>query len=175
MKNIILSFLLVSATLSGEAQIKFTQTAFVSFYSELEEVLAENYSGISELNTETGKVIFSFAIQSFMFENATMQKHFNEKDVMHSKEFPRAKFVGSITDHTKINYAQNGEYKVNVKGSLTMKGVTNPIETKAVIKVEGTKIYATATFKLDRFLYGVTGKEGSISEVLDLTVKAEYE
>lgn len=175
MKTIILTFVLVATVLTGEAQIKTTQTAFVSFYSELEEVLAENYSGVSELNTETGRIIFSFAIQSFMFENATMQKHFNEEDVMHSREFPRAKFVGSITDHTKINYAQDGEYKVNVKGSLTIKGVTNPIETKAIIKVDGTKIYANATFKLDRFLFGVTGKEGVISETLDLTVKAEYE
>ncbi|MBK6952701.1 MAG: YceI family protein [Crocinitomicaceae bacterium] len=175
MKNILLVLLISAVSFSGQSQIKTTQTAFVSFYSELEEVLAENYSGISELNTETGKLIFSFAIQSFMFENATMQKHFNEEDVMHSREFPRAKFVGSITDHTKINYAQDGEYKVNVKGSLTIKGVTNPIETKAIIKVDGTKIYANATFKLDRFLYGVDGKEGSISDILDLTVKAEYE
>ncbi|MBK6527546.1 MAG: hypothetical protein IPG07_19535 [Crocinitomicaceae bacterium] len=76
MKNILLVLLISAVSFSGQSQIKTTQTAFVSFYSELEEVLAENYSGISELNTETGKLIFSFAIQSFMFENATMQKTF---------------------------------------------------------------------------------------------------
>jgi hypothetical protein len=62
MKNIILIFLISIAALSGQSQIKTTQTAFVSFYSELEEVLAENYSGISELNTETAD---SFSVLQF--------------------------------------------------------------------------------------------------------------
>jgi len=176
MKKLIL---LISAALftvsSALAQVKTTETAFVSFYSELEEVTAENYSGVSDLNIETGRLIFSFAIQSFMFENATMQKHFNEADVMNSKAFPLAKFVGDITNNTAVDYTKNGEYKVNVKGSLTIKGTTNPVETKAMIKVADGKIYANATFKLDRFLFGVTGKDGSISQILDLTVKAEYE
>jgi polyisoprenoid-binding protein YceI len=104
-----------------------------------------------------------------------MQKHFNEADVMNSKEFPLAKFVGEITNNASVDYQKNGDYKVTVKGSLTIKGTTNPIETKGMIKVENGKIYANATFKLDRFLFGVDGKDGSISQILDLTVKAEYE
>lgn len=170
---LILSFLILAK--GAQSQVLTTQNAYVSFYSELEEVLAENYSGTSDLDTSNGRLLFSFPIQSFMFENATMQKHFNEEDVMHSRKFPRAKFVGEITNHTSINYSKNGEYKVTVKGLLTIKGKTNPIETKAIIKVENGKIYANATFQLDRFLYGVDGKEGSISQILDLTVKAEYE
>jgi len=156
-------------------QAKLSKMSYVSFYSELEDVLAENYSGVSELNPQTGSLIFSFAIQSFTFENAMMQKHFNEKDVMNSREFPKAKFVGSITNNADVNYSADGEYKVNVKGSMTIKGTVNPIETNATIKILSGKIYASATFKLDRFLYGVTGKDGSISPILDLTVKAEYE
>jgi polyisoprenoid-binding protein YceI len=175
MKRLFLLPVILLAVASLHAQVKTTKTAFVSFYSELEEVTAENYSGVSDLDTATGRLIFSFAIQSFMFENATMQKHFNEVDVMHSKEFPIAKFVGNITNNAAVDYQKNGEYKVNVKGSLTIKGTTNPIETKAMIKVENGKIYANATFKLDRFLYGVNGKDGTISQILDLTVKAEYE
>ncbi len=38
MKNILLILLISAAALSGQSQIKTTQTAFVSFYSELEEV-----------------------------------------------------------------------------------------------------------------------------------------
>src|SRR5687768_16753046 len=152
MKRILFFTLALSAcTLYG--QVKTTKNAFVSLYSELEEVTAENYSGVSDLNIETGRLIFSFAIQSFMFENATMQKHFNEADVMNSKEFPLAKFVGEITNNASVDYQKNGDYKVTVKGSLTIKGTTNPIETKGMIKVENGKIYANATFKLDRFLF----------------------
>jgi len=175
MKQLLALFILVIALSNSNAQSKLTKMAFVSFYSELEDVTAENYSGTSELNSETGSLIFSFAIQSFKFENALMQKHFNEKDVMNSKEFPRAKFVGKITNNVDVNYTLDGEYKVNVKGSMTIKGSTNSIETKAIIKVEKGKIYANATFNLDRFLYGVTGNDGSISQILNLTVKAVYE
>ncbi|MBI3133195.1 MAG: YceI family protein [Bacteroidetes bacterium] len=175
MKRVFFLLLFSSASFSVFSQVRTTETAFVSFYSELEDVLAENYSGISDLNTETGQLIFSFAIQSFMFENATMQKHFNEEDVMHSRTFPRAKFVGEITNNASVNYQKNGDYKITVKGSLTIKETTLPIETKAMIRIENGKIYASATFTLDRFLYGIDGKDGSISQMLDLTVKAEYE
>lgn len=175
MKKLIALFILIITLNISDAQTRSTKMAFVSFYSELEDVTAENYSGISELNTETGRLLFSFAIQSFKFENALMQKHFNDFDAMHSKEFPKAKFVGLITNNDKVNYSVDGEYSVQVKGSMTIKGKTNLIETKAIIKVEKGKIYANATFNLNRLLYDVTGYDGSISDLLKLTVKAEYE
>jgi len=175
MKQLLTLFIILVSLSNSNAQSRLTKMAFVSFYSELEDVTAENHSGTSQLNPATGSLIFSFSIQSFMFENALMQKHFNEKDIMNSKEFPRAKFIGMITNNVDVNYTLDGEYKVNVKGSMTIKGSTNPIETKAIIKVENGKIYTNATFNLDRFIFGVTGNDGSISQLLKLTVKAEYE
>lgn len=175
MRKIITAILLTFIVGITYGQTKVSKMSFVSFYSELEDVMAENYSGVSELNTQTGRLIFSFAIQSFTFENAVMQKHFNEKDVMNSKEFPKAKFVGTITNNADVNYSKDGEYTVNVTGNMTMKGTSNPITTKAIIKIVNGKIYTSATFKLDRFLYGVNGKEDSISQILDITVKAQYE
>jgi polyisoprenoid-binding protein YceI len=172
------AFFITSLFLAAQwasAQVLTSELAFVSFYSELEEITANNYSGISDLDTSTGRILFSFAIQSFLFDNATMQQHFNEVSTMNSKAFPRAKFVGAITDHETINYSKNGEYKVNVKGDLTMKGTTRPIATKALVKVENGTISASATFTLDRFEFGVTGKEGSVSQHLDLNVKVIYE
>ena len=174
MRLLLISFFAL-LTLNVAAQPKLTKTAFVSFYSELEDVTATNYSGTSELNIENGKLLFSFAIQSFYFENSLMQQHFNEADVMNSKEFPRAKFVGEITNNTAINYSVNGEYYVKVKGQLTIKGKTNPIELKATIKITNGKIEANAGFKIDRYLFGVDGKEGSISQILEIKVKAIYE
>lgn len=172
MKTILILFAFGLQTFS---QVKTTKVAYVSFYSELEEVLAENFSGSSQLNTETGQLIFSFPIQSFFFENATMQKHFNEADVMDSKQYPRSKFVGSITNNDKIDYQKNGEYSLQVEGNLTIKSTTNFIKTKATLKIENGKLSANASFKIDRFKYGIEGKEGAISEILDLTVKAIYE
>lgn len=152
-----------------------TKTGYVSFYSELEEVLAENFAGESELDTTSGKLLFSFPIQSFYFENATMQKHFNEEDVMHSKKFPRAKFVGKIDNLTKVNFNKIGKYNISVSGNLTIKETTKEVQTKAEIIVEENKIIASATFNLNRHEYGVNGKDGVISDVLEIKVKAVYE
>jgi len=175
MKKLASILLLASISAFTFSQGHLTKTAYVSFYSKMEDVKAENFSGTSELNTETGELLFSFAIQSFKFENATMQQHFNEADVMNSKEFPKAKFVGLIINNADVKYTVDSEYPITVKGELTIKDKTNTIETKGMIKVEGGKIYSSATFTLDRFEYGVKGKAQSISQVLDLTVKAEYE
>ena len=57
----ILSFFFVQ-TISAQL---ITKSGYVSFYSELEEVLAENFAGESELDTASGKLLFSFPIQSF--------------------------------------------------------------------------------------------------------------
>lgn len=166
------SIILAQAT---HARMLSTKVAYASFYSELEEVLAENYSGQSELNTETGELRFTFPIPSFQFENALMQKHFNEADVMDSKNFPRSKFIGSIKDITKVNFASDGTYRIKVNGNITMKNVTKSVETSAEIKIESGRVRASASFKLDRYEYGITGKEGSISQILEITVKANYE
>ena len=52
---------------------------------------------------------------------------------------------------------------------------TNQIETKGKIKIVDGKIFANATFTIDRFEYGVTGKKKGVSQMLELTVKAQYE
>lgn len=174
MRTLFLTFITL-LSLSAPAQSKLTKTAFVSFYSELEDVTATNYSGTSQLNIENGSLLFSFAIQSFYFENSLMQKHFNEEDVMNSREFPRAKFVGQITNNSAVQYNVDGDYKVNVKGQLTIKGKTNPIALKGDLKIINGKIEANASFSIDRYTFGVDGKEDSISQILEIKVKAVYE
>ncbi len=152
-----------------------TQNALVSFYSELEDVTAVNASGESDLDTVSGKILFSFPVQSFVFDNATMQKHFNEEGVMHSKQFTRAKFAGTITNIEKVDFTKNGKYTVTVEGNLTIKETTKPVKVKATIQIENGTITATSEFNLDRFEYGVNGKDGVISQVLEINVKAIYE
>lgn len=147
----------------------------VSFYSELEDVTAVNASGESDIDTTTGKVLFSFPVQSFVFDNATMQKHFNEEGVMHSKKYPRAKFAGTINNLEKIDFKKDGKYSVTVEGNLTIKETTKPVKVKATIEIENGIISASSEFNLDGFEYGVNGKNGVISQVLVIKVKAIYE
>lgn len=49
------------------------------------------------------------------------------------------------------------------------------MKVKATIQIENGTITATSEFNLDRFEYGVNGKDGVISQVLEINVKAIYE
>ena len=167
--------LLISLSAPLFSQVITTQNAMVSFYSELEDVTAVNASGESDIDTTTGKVLFSFPVQSFVFDNATMQKHFTEEGVMHSKKYPRAKFAGTINNLEKIDFKKDGKYSVTVEGNLTIKETTKPVKVKATIEIENGIISASSEFNLDGFEYGVNGKNGVISQVLVIKVKAIYE
>lgn len=175
LKKFILVFLLLPVFNTSYAQEKITKTASIRFYSEVGGISADNYSVTSKINTETGAILFSAAIQSFKFKNALMQKHFNQEDVMDSPKFPKAKFKGKIMNNSSVNYSKDGSYKVTVKGDMTIKGATKSIETAATIEVKNGKYIASAKFDLNRFEYGVEGKEESVSKVLEITVNATYE
>ncbi len=160
---------------SNAQENKITKTAHIKFYSEKGGISANNYAVVSKLNAATGEMIFSAPIQGFEFPNATMQKHFNQEGVMNSQAFPKAKFVGKITNLSEIDLTKDGDYSVNVTGKLTIKGTTNDVTTKGKISVKAGKIVATSTFTIDRFIYGVTSKKKSVSQNIELTIKATYE
>ena len=152
-----------------------TKTAHIKFYSEKGGISANNYAVVSKLNRTTGEMVFSAPIQSFEFPNATMQKHFNQEGVMDSQNYPKAKFVGKITNLSVVDFSKDGVYKVNVAGKLTIRGVTNDISTNGTITVKDGKITAASTFTIDRFAYGVVGKKKNVSQHIELTINAAYE
>ncbi len=151
------------------------KTAYIKFHSDKGGIYAENYSVISKLDRSSGELIFSVAIQSFEFKNALMQRDFNKANVMNSAEYPKAKFVGKITNIEAVDFTKAGSYPVMVSGVLTIKGISNQVETPGSIIIEQGHIKAIATFSLDRFEYGIKGKTKSISQLLDIRVEAEYE
>jgi len=151
-----------------------TKAAHIKFYSEEGGITANNYAVVSKLNTKTGEMIFSAPIQSFEFENATMQKHFNQEGIMNSQSFPKGKFVGKIDNISNIDLSKDGEYDVTVSGKLTIKGKTNDVSTKGKIIVKDGKIMASSKFTIDRFAYGVEGKSQSVSQHIDLTINATF-
>lgn len=175
MKKLIFSLSLAVLTIAGVAQDKTTHKGFISFFSESESITAENSDVVSKLNTETGAIVFSVPIQSFQFKKSLMQKHFNDKGVMNSKEFPKAKFKGQISDWSKVDLSKDGTYEVTVTGDLTMKDQTHSITEKGTVEVKNGQIIATSTFNLDRFVWGITAKQKFVSQVLKIDVKMLYE
>lgn len=175
-------FLMVFGLVSSVfAQDKyFTKTGIIVFDSDapLEKIRAENTRVASVLDVASGQIEFSLLIRSFEFKKALMQEHFNE-EYMESDKFPKAVFKGNIEDISKVNFAKDGEYKVNVKGSLTMHGETNPVETTATFKVLKGKVSAISSFDVKLAEYKVkvpSMMSKNIAETIEINVTIpEYE
>jgi len=152
----------------------------ISFFSHTiaEDITANNYKVVSTLDKSTGEIVFSVPMQSFEFEKALMQKHFNSKDFLDTKEFPKAKYTGKITNLSEINLTKDGNYEAMAKGELTIKGVTNPVNEKGTIKVEGNKITLTVIMNITLADYKISFSKGkpstNVAKQVEATVNAIY-
>ena len=182
--NILLSILAIAVT-----QFAFTLPADklvstktnIKFFSHtaVEDIEANNSASVSTIDPSTGDIIFSVPMQSFEFEKALMQKHFNSDNFLDTKSYPKSKLKAKITNFSEINFSKDGTYQVIVKGELTLKGVTKLISENGTITVKGNKIEVKSKFKVTLADYGiefVKGKPASnIAKTVEVTVQAEYQ
>lgn len=103
MKKFILS-IAVSVFLSFvvSAQDKWvTRSGKASIYSHTvaEDISATNNNITGVINPGTGDIAISVPVQSFLFEKALMQEHFNQPNFMDSKQFPKISLKGKIANH----------------------------------------------------------------------------
>jgi len=158
-----------------------TKNGHVVFFSHtpVEDITANNYKVTGTIDPSSGEVVFSVPMQAFEFEKALMQEHFNGKDFLNTKAFPKAKFQGKITDLSAIHFNQDGSYTAAVAGDLTLKDVTNPVSANGTITVKGSTVTVEAKFPIALADYGIVFKKGkpstNIAKSVDVTVKAEYQ
>ncbi len=149
-KNLFLLCIITLAISSTvDAQKFFTKTGRIDFNatapSSPEKIEAVNKTVTCVLDVASGNIQFAVLIKGFTFERALMQEHFNE-NYLESDKFPKAEFKGTITNNSAVNYANDGEYAVTVKGKLTLHGETREVESAGKISVKGGKIGASASF-----------------------------
>ncbi len=92
-----------------------------------------NYKVTSILKPTEGTLVFSVPMQSFEFEKALMQKHYNSKKFLDTKQLPKGKFKGAITNLSDIDFATDGTYEATVSGTFTIHGVANEITEKFIL------------------------------------------
>jgi len=179
-KNLIALAALVLVATTADAQDRyFTKTGKIEFTSKapLEDIEAKNKTVTAVLDTKTGAMQFSLQMKGFEFEKALMQEHFNENYVESSK-YPKAEFKGNVVNNSAVNYAKDGTYNVNVKGKLTLHGVTKDVEAPGTIKVNGGKIDATSTFNIQLSDYNISIPsvvKDKISNNIKITVDTKLE
>ena len=170
-------FITISATgqsklVSSKSHIKFFST------TPAENIEANNTASVSTINIETGDVVFSVPMQSFEFEKAMMQKHFNSDKFLDTQTNPKAKLKARITNLSEVDFSKDGTYEADVEGELTIKGVTKPVHEKGTITVKGGKIETQSKFNITLSDYGINfvkGKPSSnIAKTVEITVQAEY-
>jgi len=178
-KNIlILTFFLIGYS-SFSQNVYLTKHAKVDFFSStlIEDIKAVTNDAISILKIESKEVSFGMSIKSFKFENGLMQEHFNE-NYMESDKFPSAKFKGTISDVTNIDFKKDGIYPVKISGSITIHGVSKDIKTKAIFTIKNGKISAKSIIKLkpEDFKIEIPSiVRGKIAKELAVNIFAEYE
>ncbi len=180
MIRIIFTVLLTATITSGIAQSKYiTRNGHINFFSSapIEDITADNNSVGSIIDPATGEMVFTLRMTGFEFEKKLMQQHFNENYV-ESDKFPKSTFKGVITNNDKVNYSKPGQYSVNVKGDLTIHGVTKKIQTPGTIEVTGDGLKASSKFivKPADFDIKIPGiMRNKIAEEIEVTVKMEYD
>lgn len=106
------------------------------------------------LDASTGQLEFAVLMRAFAFEKALMQEHFNENYV-ESNKYPTTLFKDKIRNIDSINFGQDGKYTLQVEGTLTIKGVTQPIQTQGFLLVKGGELQGTAEFMLKLADYNI--------------------
>ena len=177
----ILAVVVISLTsLTASAQKLVSSTTHFKFFSSTpaEDIQANNYKAVGTIETNTGDLVFSVPMQSFEFEKALMQEHFNSKKFLDTKTNPKAKLVGKITDLSKVDFTKDGSYTVDVTGNLTINGVTNAINEKATISVADGKVSLMSTLNVTLNDYQIAFKKGkpstNIAKIVEVTVHANY-
>lgn len=151
MNKLIFCFALCLLFFNTFSQNRFiTKDAKINFNSStpIEDIVAESNQATTIIDIDNNQIVFSVLTTSFKFRRALMEEHFNENYMESAKstEFSKAKFSGKIL--TSIDWKSDKQVIADVKGELTMHGVTKEVTLKAQITPGQGKIIASAEFKI---------------------------
>ena len=94
--------------------------------------------------------------------------HLKSDDFFSVANHPKASF-----ELTKANFTANNTY--NLTGKLTIKGISNEITFPATVLVEGKKITATGTLKVNRTKWDITYRSDLVGTAADKLIDNEFE
>jgi polyisoprenoid-binding protein YceI len=180
MKKTSLVLALICTAGAAFAQKKTTTSATVAFDATTPKdnlPKAENKTVIGSIDFTSGNVAFEAAVKNFNFSNPKIQEHFNNANWMNSDQYPKFTYTGKIDNVKKIKINKDGVYKAKVSGTMTIKGVSRPVEAKGTATVTGGKIMVAAELKIKLEDFGITGQPieaGKVAKEPKVTVSASF-
>ena len=146
MKKLIVIIMLF-AVVKAPAQQLVTRNGYIGFFSKtpLEDVKAETSQANAAVDLSKQSLAFAVLIKGFLFTKELMQEHFNENYV-ESDKYPKATFSGTYTGN--VDVTKSGDYPVQVKGNLTLHGVTQAITVPATFQVQSRTLTGKSSFAL---------------------------
>jgi hypothetical protein len=178
MRKLLVILMMVLVSMSTSAQVYMTKKGAITFYSSapMEDIKATSNQVTSALNLETGSIVFVMLVKTFQFKKAMMQEHFNENYV-ESHKYPKAKFSGKIINLEELTLDKPGTYTAEIKGKMTIHGVTRDVETKGTLTVTADQIKGNAKFNITVKDYDIKIPKmmvKNIAEVVEVTVVMNY-
>ncbi len=151
------SLFLVSFSVNAQ-KIYATKNGQIVFNATggIEKIVAVNNQVDSKFVDATGQIIFGVLIKGFKFENQLMEDHFNE-NYMESTLFPKADFKGYIKNIKEVDLTKDGNYNINLEGTLTIHGTGQKVATTGVLQVQQGKTAITGEFSVKIKDYGIKG------------------
>jgi hypothetical protein len=122
----------------------------------LPKIAAINNQVDSKFVETTGQIIFGVLIKGFKFENQLMEDHFNE-NYMESTQFPKADFKGYIKNIKDINFSKEGNYPIQIEGTLTIHGIPQKVSTNGTLQINEGKPAIVGEFSVKIKDYGIKG------------------
>lgn len=162
--------------INSYAQKYITREGYIKFFGStpLENIEAVTNQASSVIDAANDAIVFQVLLNSFSFEKALMQEHFNENYV-ESEKFPKAVFKGKIEGD--VDYSQPGKYEVKIAGNMNLHGVDRAITEPATIIVEKGAIKISSEFKMVPEEYDIeipSAVRDKIAKEIDVTVKCMY-
>lgn len=178
MNKIILMLIGISFVTLGYGQKYFSKNAMIKFHSDspIEKVEGTSSSGTTVMDVASGKIEFAVLNNSFVFEKALMQEHFNE-NYMESTKFPKTVFKGIINELSSVKFSTPGTYKITVTGDMNIHGVIKTITAPAELIVDAKGLHGNAKFTVKCSDYNIeipAVVKDNISNNVDITVKVDY-
>jgi hypothetical protein len=148
-----------------------TKKGSIQFISPTDPDVSAVNNEVSSKISAAGELRFSLLFKGFQFKYAEMQTHFNEEYV-ESEKYPRASFTGTIQNIKSIDLTKDGKYTATIVGTLTMHGVTKPVQTSATLNIIKGKIAATATISIIMSDFNIDAS--AVTDKVDLEINCNY-